>query len=132
MTSVEAHTILERLSGITGVIPESAKSDIRRLYRFFVGEPLKRCNCPDMYSDALILIKLRARTMSNSKYILKRGVVLHVGAQVYSRANITDAVAKKYLERYPDKVTLFESVPAEDADESPAVDAEKPAKKRKK
>lgn len=70
--------------------------------------------------------------MSNSKYILKRGVVLHVGAQAYSRANITDAVAKKYLERYPDKVTLFESVPA--ADEAvPAEVAEiKPAKKRKK
>ena len=52
---------------------------------------------------------------SEQKYILKRGVVIHTAdsSEVYTRDNITDEVAKAYLEKFPNKVGVFESVPEE-------------------
>lgn len=143
MTHEEALRLYNSLSGVeaNAPIPEAIKDNIRRLYRYVTGEKLKQCNCPDLYSDALIVIRLKFRTMKpEQKYILKRGVVIHTAdsSEVYTRDNITDEVAKAYLEKFPNKVGVFESVPEEveqatDEVEQATEEVEKPkAKKSRK
>ena len=116
MTHSEALQLLNSLSGVEAFapIPDDVKETIKRLYRYATGERLKQCNCPDVYSDALLIIKLKFRKMEKSqKYILKRGVVIQTAdsSEVYTRENITDEVAKAYLEKFPNKVSVFESIP---------------------
>lgn len=121
MTHEEAIRLYQDISGVVGVtpIPEVVKNDIRRLYRSVTGITLRRCNCPDLYTDALIEIRLKLKNMKERKYKLKRGVVIQIAgtSEVYTRDNITDEVAKSYLEKYPHKSKIFEAIPAEDADE---------------
>ena len=69
------------------------------------------------------------------KYILKRGVVIQTAdsSEVYTRDNITDEVAKAYLEKFPNKFGVFESVP--EVEEQPEVEngpEDKPKAKSKK
>ncbi len=119
MTREEAINLFNELSGVVGQtpIPESVKQDVRRLYRYVTGEPLKQCNCPDLYSDAIIVIRLKLKTMSEKKqsYKLKRGVVIQPAGtnQAYTRDNLTDEVAREYLEKYPNKANLFDAIPEE-------------------
>ena len=48
-----------------------------------------------------------------SRYKLKSGVLIHVGGEVYSNANLTDDVAAAYIKKYP-KNTVFEIIPTAD------------------
>lgn len=119
MTREEAINLFNELSGVVGQtpIPEAVKQDIRRLYRYVTGEPLKQCNCPDLYSDAIIVIRLKLKTMSEKKqsYKLKRGVVIQLAGtnQAYTRDNLTDEVAREYLKKFPNKANLFDAIPEE-------------------
>lgn len=137
MTREEAINLFNELSGVVGQapIPEAVKHDVRRLYRYVTGEPLKQCNCPDLYSDAIIVIRLKLKTMSEKKqsYKLKRGVVIQPAGtnQAYTRDNLTDEVAREYLEKYPNKANLFDAIP----EEQPEVEEQtedKPKAKTKK
>lgn len=51
-------------------------------------------------------------------YKLKRGVVIQpVGTnQAYTRDNLTDEVAREYLDKYPHKANLFDVIPEEQAE----------------
>lgn len=119
MTREEAINLFNELSGVVGQpsIPEAVKQDVRRLYRYVTGEPLKQCNCPDLYSDAIIVIRLKLKTMSEKKqsYKLKRGVVIQPAGtnQAYTRDNLTDEVAREYLKKFPNKANLFDAIPEE-------------------
>ena len=116
MTREEAINLFNELSGVVGQpsIPEAVKHDVRRLYRYVTGDTLKQCNCPDLYSDAIIVIRLKLKTMSEKQsYKLKRGVVIQPAGtnQAYTRDNITDEVAREYLKKYPNKANLFDAIP---------------------
>lgn len=123
MTIVEAIAKYSELSGVVGraPIPDAYKDEIRKLYKYFTGDKLRRCNCPDVYSDAMIIIGLKLRNMTNieSKYKLKRGVVIQMpgSTDVYTRDNLTDDVAREYLDKYPNKSNLFETIPVEQTEE---------------
>lgn len=147
MTYGDALILFGELSaklGESSAVPDTAKNDIRRLYRFVTGEGLRHCSCPDLYNDAMILISLRLRDMKERKYILKRGAIIQMqgDSTVYTRVNLTDEVAKAYLAKYPHKRVLFEVAPDEieaepeaiDADGAPTAEesAEKPKRKRAK
>ena len=137
MTHSEALQLLNSLSGVeaNAPIPDDVKETIKRLYRYATGDRLKQCNCPDMYHDALLVIRLKFRKMEKSqKYILKRGVVIQTAdsSEVYTRDNITDEVAKAYLEKVPNKVSVFESVPEEVEQATEEVEKPKAKKSRKK
>lgn len=137
MTHSEALQLLNSLSGVeaNAPIPDDVKETIKRLYRYATGDRLKQCNCPDMYHDALLVIRLKFRKMEKSqKYILKRGVVIQTAdsSEVYTRDNITDEVAKAYLEKFPNKVSVFESVPEEVEQATEEVEKPKAKKSRKK
>lgn len=123
MTHAEAIALYNELSGVMGLTPtpDDAKDKIRRLYEYVTGDKLRRCNCQDLYNDALILITLKIYKMENRKYKLKRGVVIQVPGttDVYTHVNLTDDVAKAYLEKYPNKVKLFDAIPEEQSEEQP-------------
>lgn len=123
MTHAEAIALYNELSGVMGLTPtpDDVKDKIRRLYEYVTGDKLRRCNCQDLYNDALILIKLKICKMENRKYKLKRGVVIQVPGttDVYTHVNLTDDVAKAYLEKYPNKVKLFDAIPEEQPEEQP-------------
>lgn len=133
MTNEEALRLYNEVSGVVGYapIPETIKCDIRRLYKHFVGEPLKRCNCPDMYNDALLLITLKIKKMATNeqKYRLKRGVVIQLSGtnEVYTRDNLTDEVAREYLAKFPKKAKLFDVIPEEPTEEPTEEKAEETA-----
>ena len=130
MTHDEAIALYKELSGVMGVIPtpDNVKDKIRRLYSYVTGGKLRRCNCQDLYNDALIVITLNINKMENRKYKLKRGVVIQVSGttEVYTHVNLTDEVARAYLAKYPNKAKLFEAIPKEE-DDKPAEDAQAPA-----
>ncbi len=138
MTEEEAINIFNRLSGMAykNAIPERAKKDIEELYRFCFKKPIRHCNCKSIHSDALIEIiiffRRTGKMTDNRKYKLKRGVVIQMPGttEVYTFVNITDAVAKKYLKKYPQKTSLFEALPEEKPEEPKAKDKE--AKEAKK
>lgn len=123
MTRAEAIALYNELSGVMGLTPtpDNVKDKIRRLYEYVTGDKLRRCNCQDLYNDALILITLKIYKMENRKYKLKRGVVIQVPGttDVYTHVNLTDDVAKAYLEKYPNKVKLFDAIPEEQPEEQP-------------
>lgn len=146
MTREEAVNLFNELSGVVGQtpIPEAVKQGVRRLYRYVTGEPLKHCNCPDLYSDAIIVIQLKLKAMEDKKqqsYKLKRGVVIQLQdtTDVYTRDNLTDDVAREYLEKYPNKANLFDVIPKveeqPEPEEQPETDEQtedKPKAKSKK
>lgn len=51
----------------------------------------------------------------DKKYLLKAGAIIispiFDNGTVYSNANLTDDVAKRYLEQFPEQVVLFAKVP---------------------
>lgn len=75
----------------------------------------------------------------NSKARLVNGVVLHVGAKVYTNANLTDDVARQFLAQFPQRKDWFASLPEEPekvkeepkAEEAATPKAPKKSKKRK-
>lgn len=123
MTHDEAIALYNELSGVMGVIPtpDNVKDKIRRLYNYVTGGRLRRCNCQDLYNDALIIITLNIKKMENRKYKLKRGVVIQVPGttEVYTHVNLTDEVAQAYLAKYPNKAKLFEAIPEAIPEEKP-------------
>lgn len=137
MTHEEALRLYNSLSGVeaNAPIPDDVKETIKRLYRYATGERLKQCNCPDMYHDAIVVIKLKFRKMEKTqKYILKRGVVIQTAdtTEVYTRDNITDEVAKAYLEKFPAKACLFDALPEEVEEQPEEVEKQPKAKKTRK
>ncbi len=137
MTHDEAIALYKELSGVMGVIPtpDGVKDKIRRLYNYVTGGKLRRCNCQDLYNDALIIITLNINKMENRKYKLKRGVVIQVPGttEVYTHVNLTDEVAKAYLAKYPNKAKLFDAIPEEQREEQLEVkEVAKPKRARKK
>lgn len=68
-------------------------------------------------------------------YKLKRGVVIQPAGtnQAYTRDNLTDEVAREYLDKYPNKANLFDVIPEEqpEADEQAEVKPKAKSKKRK-
>lgn len=141
MTHDDAIALYNELSGVMGVIPtpDNVKDKIRRLYNYVTGGDLRRCNCQDLYNDALIIITLNINKMGNRKYKLKRGVVIQVPGttEVYTHVNLTDEVARAYLAKYPNKAKLFDAIPQEEEDKTvedgqAPKEVEKKPKKRKK
>lgn len=104
----------------------SIKDEINRYHMELLGTPVKACTCKNRYGDALVELYIKAKNMEQ-KYILKRGAVFHIGNEYYSRVNLTDDIAAKYLAEHPDATDKFEQIPAA-AEQEPAP---KPATKRK-
>lgn len=133
MTYDEALVLIEELRG-HGRAPFSIeqKQLIERIYPQIMGRNFRKTSCKRCYHDAVIemVVKLR-RTKKmepkrNCKYIMRAGFVIRHpqidGGKIYTNANLTDEVAEKYIELFPQKAHMFDRIPdlPEERVEAPA------------
>ena len=105
----------------------SDKLLIRRLYREVLGKEMRKTSCQTCYHDAVVemycYIKNKGRMAKTRKYLLKAGAVIQnpnfEGGKVYTNVNLTDAVAEKYLKKYPGRAVLFQRIPKKTANKAP-------------
>lgn len=124
MTFTEAYNEMKRLrqliaaGGDDSVFSEEDKRLIADLYRSEVGKEIRRCNCRDKYSDAVletyVTLKRRESMKAETKYQLKAGVLVWIGNDVYNHITLTDELAETYLKAHPDAVRDFVRVPQEE------------------
>lgn len=133
MTLTEAQAVLKELRGLApssnGLADFKARVDA--LYFAVCGKHLRKCKCKDVINDALIEIQVyinrqNKKTMNANNHIsrLVRGVVLKVGTNHYTNANLTDEVARQFLSEFPQRVDWFEILPPKDAPKVVAESAE--------
>ena len=94
----------------------SDKSFIESNYERILSKRFNKTGCGQCYHDAFIEIYIHIKQKGikkMGKFILKREEVLHItgSPQVYTRANITDDVAAKYLKQFPNAIGRFEGYP---------------------
>ena len=121
MTLSEAQKHLSELMGnglpsADSALSVAQKEVIASMYLEFTGKAIRKCNCRNKYTDALLEInyllrQMKSNNVMDNRYILKRGVVFHHKGQTYSRLNLTDDVAKAFLHDYPDAKWMFEVIP---------------------
>ena len=146
MNISEAMTLIEGLRGRMSVLSPEDKTTIATMYPIVLGKPFLRTRCNDCYRDAVIEMYLQltkhGTMISELRYRLRAGIIIHsplfYGGKVFSNANLTDDIAKEYLAMFPNKRTMFDSVPAEKAEEPKPkpkriiTDESKPSKKKRK
>lgn len=122
-TLEEAQAELSELRGLadTGQSLAVVKERIARLYLDVCRKQLRKCKCKNVLEDALAeiyaTIQKYKRNMDTytAKARLVNGVVLHVGAKVYTNANLTDEVARQFLAQFPQRKDWFTSLPDDEA-----------------
>lgn len=136
----EAMTQLTRLrslmmaGGDDSVFSIEDRAIIENLHLSELGCKVRECGCKDRYTDAVVVLystlNRRKIMAKDQKYILRPGVLIWVGTNVYTNNNLTDEVAEAYLDTYPEARNKFERVP--DDYRSPAeVEFTRAAKARK-
>lgn len=120
MELAEVNKIIEDLKGrFDAPFSFSDKSTIENLYYEVIGRTFVATSCQQCYHDGLIeiyhYIKKYGKMAEKLNYRLKAGAIIScpafMGGKVFSNDNLTDEVAEKYLEQFPDNVELFQKVP---------------------
>ena len=132
MTYEEALDKIAELRG-HGNAPFSVEQKrlISQMYPEIMGKPFRRTACQRCYHDAVIemAVKLRKEQKMREKcdYHMRAGFIIRCGdfdnGEIYTNANLTNDLARRYLERFPQKRVMFDRIPEEPA-ETP-VQAEK-------
>lgn len=127
MTYDEALVIVEELKGV-GKAPFSIhqKQQIAEIFPLIMGRKFRKTSCPRCYHDAVIemAVQLRKEKKMPEKcnYRMRAGFIIHNPAidngKIYTNANLTDDVARRYLELFPQKKNMFEVIPK--VEEKPA------------
>lgn len=96
-----------------GALSSFEQDEVRELSMRFLGCGVPNCNCRNVFQDYLFLILNKLNKgdykMKQSLYRLKKGVVIHVNGEAYTNANLTDDVAKAFIEKHPNN-NRFESL----------------------
>ena len=83
--------------GDDSVYNDEDRQIIEAIHIAETGHKVRDCGCRDRYTDAVIVlwksIKTRGIMAKEMKYQLHAGVIIWVGTDVYSNANLTDTVA---------------------------------------
>lgn len=96
---------------------DAERVEIEKMYTAVLGCQIRTCNCSEKWRDAVIemyvYLKKNGKMHTKSQYILKAGVVIQPDgtSDVYTNANLTDAVAAEFLQKYPAAKGLFEKIP---------------------
>lgn len=120
MTYQEAITATERLrERFNEKFSQSDKDLIVELYYEVLNKAFRPTSCQQCYHDALIEIYLylkREKKMAKKcNYRMKAGFIIscpdfHNG-RIYTNDNLTDAVAREYLQKYPKRENCFSKMP---------------------
>lgn len=101
---------------------DAERVEIEKMYTAVLGCQIRTCNCSEKWRDAVIemyvYLKKNSKMHTKSQYILKAGVVIQPDgmSDVYTNANLTDAVAAEFLKKYPAAKGLFEKIPDNTSD----------------
>lgn len=119
---MEPETILTKLRGWINEPPAHFLNEFEPLYKSILRKNIPACKCPDKIRDAVLeLYAFINKHKNDMETIIKRtaklrgGVVLygipnHAG--VFNNTNLTDEIARAFLEKYPKRATWFETLPA--------------------
>ena len=148
MTYEEALAIVEELRG-RGNAPFSIedKRRVSEVYPQIMGRRFRKTSCRRCYHDAVIEMAVQLRktkklekTMANCDYHLRAGFIIRSPkvdeGRIYTNANLTNEVAKRYLELFPGKRNMFDVIPEEPAEtptesvEAKAEESVKPSEKK--
>lgn len=105
---------------------DAERVEIEKMYTAVLGCQIRTCNCSEKWRDAVIemyvYLKKNGKMHTKSQYILKAGVVIQPDgtSDVYTNANLTDAVAAEFLKKYPAAKGLFEKIPDNTSDDGNA------------
>lgn len=123
MELAEVNKTIEELKGrFDAPFGSSDKSTIEYLYYEVTGKTFVPTSCQQCYHDGLIeiyhYIKKYGKMAEKSNYRLRAGAIINcptfMGGKVFTNDNLTDEVAKNYLEQFPDNEDLFQKVPEDD------------------
>lgn len=101
---------------------DAERVEIEKMYTAVLGCQIRTCNCSEKWRDAVIemyvYLKKNGKMHTKSQYILKAGVVIQPDgtSDVYTNANLTNAVAAEFLKKYPAAKGLFEKIPDNTSD----------------
>ena len=141
MTIEEARASIMDLRGrFASPYNQTDKGRIERLYWAVLGRVFRPTSCQNCYHDAVIEIysylKKHDTMAEERKYLLKAGAIINTPAfdqgKIYSNANLTDDVASRYLEKFPNQVVLFQKLPEPEPEAAPEAEAKPETKKAKK
>lgn len=141
MTIEEARASIMDLRGrFASPYNQTDKGLIERLYWAVLGRVFRPTSCQNCYHDAVIEIysylKKHDTMAEEKKYLLKAGAIINTPAfdegKIYSNANLTDDVASRYLEKFPNQVVLFQKLPDPEPEAAPEAEAKPEAKKKAK
>ena len=136
MTYEEALARVEELRGrLSAPFSVEDKRLIAQLYPEIIGRAFRKTACKRCYHDAVIemAVKLRKEQKMREKcdYHMRAGFIIRCGdfdnGEIYTNANLTNDVARRYLERFPNKRVMFDRIPEETA-ETPVQATEEPTK----
>ena len=128
MTEHEAQAELMILRGLADSGNDLAlvRERIDRLYWEVCRKHLRHCRCKNVEKDALLEIYAKLKfntktntTMAQAKARLVNGVVIRVGGTHYTNANLTDEVARQFLEVFPQRKDWFAVLPSEPKEDTP-------------
>lgn len=99
------------------------KDMVALLYKEVLGRDFTPTSCQQCYHDALIEVYVhlkKEKTMAKKcNYRLRAGFIISCpdfrNGKIYTNDNLTDAVAKEYLQKYPKMEKMFQRTP--DAEE---------------
>lgn len=123
MTEQEAQAELMILRGLAegGGDLALVRERVDRLYWAVCRKHLRTCKCKNVEKDALLEIYSKLMyhqktntTMAQAKLV--RGVVLQWKGNHYTNANLTDEVAREFLEKFPQRKDWFEILPSATTD----------------
>ena len=135
MTYDEALVIVEELRGHDRApFSIEQKQRIEEIYPMVMGRKFRKTSCKRCYHDAVIemAVKLRkTKKMEVTKkcnYRMRAGFIIHTpaidGGKIYTNANLTDEVTRRYLELFPAKAVMFEQIPEKSAEKPAEAPAE--------
>ena len=126
MTYEEATQETERLrANFERSYTDTEKRRIALLYREVTGKDFQQTTCQQCYHDAVIEVYLylkNNKTMAKKcNYRLRAGFIIScpdfMGGKIYTNDNLTDNVAKAYLDKYPKQEKMFQKLPETEATE---------------
>ena len=141
MTYEEALITAERLRAhFDSAFSPSERDEIAALYEAVLARPLKRTNCQRCYHDALseVICYLRKekRMRERSKYVMRAGYIIHSpefdGGKIYTNDNLTDDVAERFMEQYPNTKKMFDLRPTDVKVAKVVNDTPKPKKRSRR
>jgi len=123
MTYSEAKEAVEKLQGkMDASFSNADKKKIEELYFEVLRKTFVHTSCQQCYHDAVIemLVYMRKYRKLKTKcnYRMRAGFIISCpdfyAGKIFTNDNLTDKVAKEYLEKYPKQESMFSEIPEEE------------------